>query len=85
MPHHFAINCNKYYINKSHSVQIAPTQGQNANQNPQGGDEIDDQIPHICSTPPLGVNIDRYITIALIDCPQTPQVVHNAYACSQKN
>ena len=23
MPHHFAINCNKYYINKSHSVQIA--------------------------------------------------------------
>jgi hypothetical protein len=21
----------------------------------------------------------------LIDCPQTPQVVHNAYACSQKN
>ena len=40
MPHHFAINCNKYYINKSHSVQIAPTRGQNANQNPQGGDAI---------------------------------------------
>jgi hypothetical protein len=53
MPHHFAINCNKYYINnKSHSVQIAPTLGQNANQNPQGGDAIDDQIPHICPTPP---------------------------------
>jgi hypothetical protein len=43
MPHYFAINCNKYCINKSHSVQIAPTQGQNANQNPQGGDAIDDQ------------------------------------------
>ena len=27
IPHHFAINCNKYYINKSHSVQIAPTRG----------------------------------------------------------
>ena len=47
MPHHFAINCNKYYINKSHSVQIAPTRGQNADQNPQGGDAIDDQVPHI--------------------------------------
>jgi hypothetical protein len=35
--------------------------GQNANQNPQGGDAIDDQIPHICPTPPLGVNIDRCI------------------------
>jgi hypothetical protein len=55
MPHHFAINCNKYYINKSHSVQIAPTWGQNANQNPQGGDAVDDQIPHICRTPPLWV------------------------------
>ena len=31
---------------------IAPTRGQNANQNPQGGDAIDDQIPHICPTPP---------------------------------
>ena len=51
IPHHFAINCNKYYINKIHSVQIAPTRGQNANQNPQGGDAIDDQIPHICPTP----------------------------------
>jgi hypothetical protein len=40
MHHHFAINWNKYYINKSHSVQIAPTRGQNANQNPQGGDAI---------------------------------------------
>ena len=40
MPHHFAINCNKYYINKSHSVQIAPTRSQNADQNPQGGDAI---------------------------------------------
>ena len=67
MPHHFAINCNKYYVNKSHSVQIAPTRGQNANQNPQGGDAIDDQIPHICQTPPppppLRVNIDRCINI----------------------
>ena len=54
MPHHFAINCNKYYINKSHSVQIAPTRGQNANQNPQGGDAIDNQIPHICPTPLSG-------------------------------
>ena len=61
MPHHFAINCNKYYINKSHSFQIAPTRGQNADQNPQGGDAIDDQIPHICPPPPLGVNIDRCI------------------------
>ena len=50
IPHHFAINCNKYYINKSHSVQISPNWGQNANQN---GDAIDDQIPHICPTPPL--------------------------------
>jgi hypothetical protein len=33
-------------------VQIAPTRGQNADQNPQGGDAIDDQIPHICPTPP---------------------------------
>jgi hypothetical protein len=62
MPHHFAINCNKYYINKSHSVQIAPTRGQNSDQNPQGGDAIDDQIPHICP-PPLGLNIDRCIKI----------------------
>jgi hypothetical protein len=61
IPHHFTINCNKYYINKSHSVQITPTRGQNANQNPQGGDAIDDQLPHICPTPPLGVNIDRCI------------------------
>ena len=52
IPHYFAINCNKYYINKSHSDQIAPTVGQNANQNPQGGDTIDDQVPHICPTPP---------------------------------
>ena len=63
MPHHFAINCNKYYVNKSHLVQIAPTWGQNANQNPQGGDAIDDQIPHICPTPPLGINIDRCINV----------------------
>ena len=61
MPHHFAINCNKYYVNKSHSVQIAPTQGQNANQNPQGGDAIDHQIPHICPTPPPPpLRVDRY-------------------------
>ena len=66
MPHHFAINCNKYYINKSDPVQIAPTRGQNANQNPQSGNAIDDQIPHICPNPPppLGVNIDRRIIIA---------------------
>jgi hypothetical protein len=39
--HHFAINFNKYYINKSHLVvQIALTQAQNANQNPQGVDAI---------------------------------------------
>ena len=31
-----------------HLVQIALTRDQNANQNPQGGDAIDDQIPHIC-------------------------------------
>ena len=43
----YEINCNN-----SHSVQIAPTRGQNANQNIQGGDAIDDQIPHICPTPP---------------------------------
>ena len=63
MPHRRAINigqipppfcnkCNKYYINKSHSVQIAPTWDQNGNRNPQGGDAIDDLIPHICPTPP---------------------------------
>ena len=66
MPHHFAINCNKYDVNKSHSVQIAPTRGLNANQNPQRGDAIDDQIPHICPTPPpppLWVNIDRCIIL----------------------
>ena len=59
MPHRQPINigqipppfCNKYYINKSHSVQIAPTWGQNTNQNPQGGDAIDGQISRIC--PPL--------------------------------
>jgi hypothetical protein len=51
MPHHFAINCNKYYINKNHSVQIAPTRGQNANQNPQGGDAIDDQNPTYARPP----------------------------------
>jgi hypothetical protein len=28
MPHHFAINCNKYYINKSNLVQIAQIWGQ---------------------------------------------------------
>ena len=65
MSHHFAINCNKYYINKSNLVQIAPTQGQNADQNPQGGDAIDDQIPHICPPPPLGVNIDRCIRVGV--------------------
>ena len=55
IPHYFAINCNKYYINKSHSVQIAPTRGQNTNQNPQGGDAIDDQIPRISMPdPPSG-------------------------------
>jgi hypothetical protein len=43
--HHFAINCNKYYINKSHMVQITLTQAQNANQNPQGGDAIDYENP----------------------------------------
>ena len=51
-------------INKSHSVQIAPTRGQNANQNPQGGDAIDDQIrypTYARPPPPLGVNIDRCI------------------------
>jgi hypothetical protein len=72
IPHHFAINWNKYYINKSHSVQIASTRGQIANQNPQGEDAIDDQIPHICPPPPLVVNIDRcitdYIYIALQSC-----------------
>jgi hypothetical protein len=52
MPHHFAINCNKYYISKSHLVQIALTQAQNANQNPQDGDAIDYEIPHICPPPP---------------------------------
>jgi hypothetical protein len=57
MPHHFAINCNKYYINKSHSVQIAPTRGRNANQNPQGGVAIDDQIPHICPPPLWGLKV----------------------------
>jgi hypothetical protein len=50
IPHHFAINCNKYYINKSHLVQIAPTRGQNTNQN--RGDAIDDQTPHIQYAPP---------------------------------
>ena len=49
--HHFPKNCNKYYINKSHLVQIALTQARNANQNPQGGDTIDYKIPHICPTP----------------------------------
>ena len=39
-------------------VQIALTRAQNANQNPQSGDAIDDQIPHICP-PPLGLDIDR--------------------------
>jgi hypothetical protein len=70
MPHRRAINigqiphhCNKYYINKSHSVQIAPTRVQNANQNPQGGDAIDDQIPHKGPPPPLGVNINRCIKL----------------------
>ena len=69
MPHHFAINCNKYYINKSHLVQIAPTRGQNANQNPQGGDAIDDQIPNICPTPPPppSVNIDGALTLASVN------------------
>jgi hypothetical protein len=57
MSHHFAINCNKYYINKSNLVQIAPTQGQNADQNPQGGDAIDDQIPHICPPPLWGLTL----------------------------
>jgi hypothetical protein len=47
IPHHFAINCNKYYINKNNFVQIALTRAQNANQNPQGGDAIDYKIPHI--------------------------------------
>jgi hypothetical protein len=61
--HHFAINCNKYYINKSHLVQIALTQAQNANQNPQGEDAIDYEIPHICRTPPQGLNINRCIII----------------------
>jgi hypothetical protein len=43
-------------------VQIAPTRGQNTNQN--RGDAIDDQTPHIqyAPPPPLGVNIDRCIT-----------------------
>ena len=49
--------CNKYYINKSHLVQIALTQAQNANQNPQGGDAIDYEIPHICPTPPQGLEL----------------------------
>ena len=41
IPHYFAINCNKYYINKSHSVQISPElRGQNADKNPQGGGAI---------------------------------------------
>ena len=56
-PHHFAINCNIYYINKSHLVQIALTQAQNANQNPQGGDAIDYEIPHICPTPLRGLTL----------------------------
>jgi hypothetical protein len=57
IPHHFAINCNKYYINKSNLVQIALTQAQNANQNPQGGDAIDYEIPHICPTPLRGLTL----------------------------
>ena len=57
IPHHFAINCNKYYINKSHLVQIALTQAKNANQNPQGGDAIDYEIPHICPTPLRGLTL----------------------------
>jgi hypothetical protein len=56
-PNHFPINCNKYYTNKSHLVQIALTQAQNANQNPQGGDAIDYKIPHICPTPLRGLKM----------------------------
>ena len=63
MPQHFAINCNKFYINKSHSVQIAPTRSQNADQNPQGVDAT----PHM---PPLGVNINRCIKF------QRPNKIH---------
>ena len=69
----FSIKCpaegNKYwsyYINKSHSVQIAPTRGQNTNQNPQGGDAFDDQIPPIhdrCITKESGI---RLITKKLV-------------------
>jgi hypothetical protein len=59
LSHHFPINCNKYYnfINKSHLVQIALTQAQNANQNPQSGDAIDYKIPHICPTPHRGLTL----------------------------
>jgi hypothetical protein len=50
IPHHFA-NINTILL-KIILVQIALTRVQNANQNPQGGDAIDDQIPHICRHPP---------------------------------
>jgi hypothetical protein len=65
MHHHFAINCNKYYINNSYLVQIPPTQVQNANQNPQGGYAIDNQMPHICPILPfwgstlIGYNVEH--------------------------
>ena len=60
MPHRRAINIGQmphHYINKSRSVQIAPTRGQNSDQNPQGGDAIDDQIPHICPPPLWGLTL----------------------------
>ena len=45
---HFAINT---ILIKVILIQIALTRAQNANQNPQSGDAIDDQIPHICPPP----------------------------------
>jgi hypothetical protein len=52
MPHHFAINT---ILIKVIRFKLPPTRGQDANQNPQGGDAIDDQIPHIYPTsPPSG-------------------------------
>jgi hypothetical protein len=50
-PHHFATNSINTILIKVILVQIALTRAQNANQNPQGGDAIDDQIPHICAPP----------------------------------
>jgi hypothetical protein len=35
---------------------------ENKDQIPEGGETKIDQIPHICPTPPLGLNIDRCIT-----------------------